>query len=143
MGETDDYLTGLAKAERERQIMEHGRRRSEAREDARHEQSMAFEANKHMTTLSLSALVLTAALSRLDVVNVNVALGLFAFGVPLIMSLNGMRTASLPLPPAKQQGMTRPATLALGSFIVSSALFVIGVLIVVILASVEGTLSGG
>ncbi len=96
-----------------------------------------------MTTLSLSALVLTAALSRLDVVNVNVALGLFAFGVPLIMSLNGMRTASLPLPPAKQQAMTRPATLALGSFIVSSALFVIGVLIVVILASVEGTLSGG
>src|SRR5688572_19060989 len=37
VGETNDYLTGLAKAERERQIMEHGRRRSEAREDARHE----------------------------------------------------------------------------------------------------------
>jgi hypothetical protein len=144
VGETDDYLTGLAKAERERQIMEHGRRRSEAHEDARHEQSMAFEANKHMTTLSLSALVLTTALSQLAVVDVPLMpFGLVIFGVPLISSLGGMMTASLPLPPAKQQGMTRPATLALGLFIVSSVLFVIGVLAVAMLASVEGPPSGG
>jgi hypothetical protein len=61
-----------------------------AREDKRLELERIFEASKHMTTLSASALVLIFAAQRLGVADVDVLAGMVVFGFSLLEALLGM-----------------------------------------------------
>lgn len=68
----------------------------ERREDERRQRDRLFEANKHMSTLSASALALLFAASRfLDAEGLPVLPGVLIFGGSLLLSLVGLHDAAL------------------------------------------------
>lgn len=85
-----DYLTRVAVEERRRGRDDETRRRTVALEDARRRRDRVFEANKHLSTLCATGVGLVLVLGRLGVAEVDVILGLFAFGVPLIETMSAL-----------------------------------------------------
>jgi hypothetical protein len=126
----DDYLTRVARAARERREEE----RREQRENRRRELDRLFEANKHMSTLSVSGLVLVFAAGQLGVLSLDVKLAMLAFSVPLVTALSGMRIAVI----AERLRSSKPeaATVAGVCYIASAALFTLGILFTVVLSAV-------
>ncbi len=97
-----------------------------------------FEGNKHLSTLSATGLVLVLAAARLDVVFVDVLFGMWAFGLPLIISLFGMRV-TLVGKGVGEEPRFNVTRLSLWSFRISSITFTLGIIFVVARAIIEGT----
>lgn len=136
------YSQRAALEERERVRQEARDARDAERERERWTLDKLFDAHKHMSTMSATALVLVFAAYRIDLVDVDVLLGMVSFGFTLIVSLHALRTTLL----AEQAGKrTREDVIdiSFGEFVISVALFVVGVLFVVVWPSVEAQIRGG
>lgn len=142
MAEPDDYLTRVAREERERKLAEDRQRRADMLADARRRRDRVYEANKHMSTLCAVAVGLVFSLGRLGVAEVDLILGMFAFGVPLIESLSGLVVAAVVPEKLDKDQADLATTVAGGVFVVASSQFTLGALFLLILPSATGTLGG-
>lgn len=134
----DGYLVRVAREERDARRRE----RAESKEEDRRALDKLFEAHKHLSTLCATALVLVFAAGSVEVANVDVLLGMVAFGIPLIEALTGM---TLSLYAARADGenralMEKVATL---EFSTGVFLFTSGVLFVVVVPSFVAQIQGG
>jgi hypothetical protein len=101
------------------------------REAAEREQDRVFDANKHMSTLSASALALIFAASELGSAGINLALAVLVFGLSLVTALIGMRNALVSGWVAGEDSHMATHSAA-GYYLVSLTTFIGGVLLLVV-----------
>jgi hypothetical protein len=132
----------VARQERERKEIAERESRAEEREDERRELDKIFEAGKHLSTLSATALVLIFAAQRLESVDVDVLLGMTVFGISLIEALFCVNIGTIVarVGPKGRDQVVEIARLQLGG---ASLFFTIGVLFVVVVPSLLAQVNGG
>jgi hypothetical protein len=136
VSEADDYAMRTAREDRARALSDERERRMEERQDARREQDRLFEAHKHMTTLSAAALALVFGATRVGAQDLPLLPGSICFGLSLLMALIGMNDALIYDMAPKKDRRFVGGWVRIG-WAISFALFLAGVLFVVILPVLE------